>query len=189
MVEKYSFGDVMTRYNMQRTALSKFLTRHLAEINKDGLHAAKNGRAWKFDETAIQIMDRIRGEFQPGVFNEPEPRDSESVELLKNQISNLQQLLLAAQKDAIDAKNETINALRERDQLKNELATVSLKYAQLQASQDASSYFASELKQLHKQNDVLCKQIEATFAKMRHNSNGNGWTRRGGSRKIKLNKL
>ena len=58
----YTITDLMARYNMTRQGVQQFLTRHLSELNTQGVeHAAKVKGDWIIDSTALERLDAMRG--------------------------------------------------------------------------------------------------------------------------------
>lgn len=151
----YTFLDLQTRYNMKKSAIHKFLVRHLAEINKTGRHALKTKNKWFFDDAAIAVMDRLRG------YGQIAPEDTQTIAALQEIIENLRQELIASQKETL-ARNEEVSALkdqliaemRDKAKIKDQLATVSFELLQIQ---DKGS-----LKQLSQENKKLEDKLKST---------------------------
>ena len=58
----YTITDLMNRYNMTRQGVQQFLTRHIAELNTQGLeHVAKVKGDWIIDSTALERLEKMRG--------------------------------------------------------------------------------------------------------------------------------
>lgn len=56
----YSMGFLMERYKVRQQSLNEYVKNHLVELNADGIHARKVGKEWRFDGTAIRILDELR---------------------------------------------------------------------------------------------------------------------------------
>ena len=101
----FSVNDLMSRYNIKNAvSIRRFVSRHLETINADGEeHAKQTPSGWQFDEVAVQIMDRLRGNSSVTIV---EMQESEQVRELKEENENLRQLLLVAQSKLIKAQEE-----------------------------------------------------------------------------------
>lgn len=104
-MHSYTLPDLQNRYGMRKSALHKFLARHLGEINQHGQHALKTQNRWLFDDFAVSVLDRLRN------FNQVIPADVATIETLNDTISNLQQQLIAAQ-NLNNRHQETISELK-----------------------------------------------------------------------------
>lgn len=175
-MDKYSFGDLVNRYGMSKSALSRYIANHLDDIGKE--HAIKTAKGWVFDLMAVETLDRLRNR---GISSTITVNDVSRQEIqgYKDTIANLQQLLLASQKETADARAETIAALRENQKLQKQLSLVSIQYAQL-----------AEGKSTVHELELLRSQIKQGFDDFTHlqqsRNNGKGWNRRGVGRIIKL---
>lgn len=56
----YTMGFLMKRYQIRQQSLNEYIKKHIDEINQDGIHARKVGKEWRFDGTAIRIIDELR---------------------------------------------------------------------------------------------------------------------------------
>ena len=56
----FSMSFLMERYAIRQQSLNEYVKNHLAELNADGEHAVKIGKAWQFDAEAIRILDKLR---------------------------------------------------------------------------------------------------------------------------------
>ena len=179
-MDKYSFGDLVNRYSMSKSALSRYIANHLDDIGEE--HAIKTPKGWVFDSDAVKTLDKLRN-----IMSSPTPVTVESLSAQERQeyedtISNLRQLLLASQKETADARAETISVMKECQKLQNQLSLVSVQYAQLAEGKST----ANELELLRSQikqgfDDVLKKQHPPVPV-----NSGKGWNRRGVVRLIKL---
>ena len=87
----YSITDLMARYNMTRQGVQQFLTRHLSELNTQGVeHAAKVKGDWIIDSTALERLDAMRG-YNDSVVLASEVKQLTKIEELQQQIIELKE--------------------------------------------------------------------------------------------------
>ena len=106
--------ELMKRYDFKSSrGVRAFITRHLGEINADGeKHAKQTIEGWQFDETAVRIIDKLRGISSVAIV---EREESEQIQELKSEVENLKNLLLMTQNKllqktgGIDRKSKTVN--------------------------------------------------------------------------------
>lgn len=134
-MHSYTLPDLQNRYGMRKSALHKFLVRHLGEINHSGQHALKTQNRWLFDDFAVSVLDRLRN------FNQVIPADVATIETLNDTISNLQQQLIAAQnlnnrhqETISELKGQLIAELKEKAEIKDKLASASFELLRIQTS-------------------------------------------------------
>ena len=104
----FTVNDLMSRYNIKNAvSIRRFVSRHLETINADGEeHAKQTPSGWQFDEVAVQIMDRLRGNSSVTIV---EMQESERIKELEEENENLRQLLLVAQSKLIKVQEELNN--------------------------------------------------------------------------------
>ena len=136
-MHSYTLPDLQNRYGMRKSALHKFLARHLGEINQHGQHALKTQNRWLFDDFAVSVLDRLRN------FNQviPAAADATTIEALNDTISNLQQQLLTAQQNNLQQlkeisalKDQLISELKAKSEIKKQLAAAGFKILQIEQS-------------------------------------------------------
>ena len=134
-MHSYTLPDLQNRYGMRKSALHKFLARHLGEINHNGQHALKTQNKWVFDEIAVSVLDRLRNLGQVTL------DDPQTVQELNDTIANLQQQLIASQNANIrhqetisELKGQLISELKEKAEIKDKLASASFELLRIQAS-------------------------------------------------------
>lgn len=134
-MHSYTLPDLQNRYGMRKSALHKFLVRHLGEINHSGQHALKTQNRWLFDDFAVSVLDRLRN------FNQVIPADVATIETLNDTISNLQQQLLTAQQNNLQQlkeisalKDQLISELKAKSEIKKQLAAAGFKILQIEQS-------------------------------------------------------
>lgn len=87
----YTITDLMNRYNMTRQGVQQFLTRHLAELNTEGIeHVAKIKGDWVIDSTALERLDNMRG-YNDSVVLASEVKQLSKIEELQQQIIELKE--------------------------------------------------------------------------------------------------
>lgn len=202
----YSFSDLLNRYGMKKSAFSRFLARHLEDINKDGSsHAVKTPSGWVFDDYAIVVLDRLRN-FGDISFSAGDP---EQVKELNEIISALQQKLIKVHEENGSLKDQLLAATRDQVDLTKKLAAASIQVLQLQTQGSESddlknenrllqeqvsglksqvSTMETESKRIRSENDELHDKIRE-FNKVDKQVNTGiyrSWIRRGQGRKIKL---
>lgn len=172
---------------MSKSALSRYIANHFNDIGKE--HAIKTPKGWVFDLVAVKTLDRLRNVSTVSNITVNDVSWQE-VQGYKDTIANLQQLLLASQKETADARAETIAVLKENQKLQKEnqklqkqLSLVSIQYAQLAEGKST----VSELELLRSQikqgfDDISRQQTGNTSG----GGSGKGWNRRGSIRTIKL---
>ena len=100
--------ELMKRYNISRQGMSAFVDRHLEEINADGVdHARQTTEGWQFDDTAVKIIDKLRGMSEVTIV---EREESERVQELKEEVDNLKSLLLMTQNKLVQKQEELLSA-------------------------------------------------------------------------------
>lgn len=134
-MHSYTLPDLQNRYGMRKSALHKFLARHLGEINHNGQHALKTQNRWVFDDFAVSVLDRLRNLGQVTL------DDSQTVQELNDTIANLQQQLIASQNANIrhqetisELKGQLISELKEKAEIKDKLASASFELLRIQAN-------------------------------------------------------
>lgn len=207
----YTLPDLQNRYGMRKSALHKFLARHLGEINHNGQHALKTQNKWVFDDFAVSVLDRLRN------FNQTIPADATTIETLNDTISNLQQQLIAAQnlnnrhqETISELKGQLIAELKEKAEIKDKLASASFELLRIQATDKDTEQIKKEnqrlqdnltaekkkstqldnqiaemdlqLKNLENENSILKKESK----KSNINALSSGWNRRFSPHYIKL---
>ena len=203
--------DLQNRYGMRKSALHKFLARHLGKINHNGQHALKTQNKWVFDDFAVSVLDRLRN------FNQTIPADATTIETLNDTISNLQQQLIAAQnlnnrhqETISELKGQLIAELKEKAEIKDKLASASFELLRIQATDKDTEQIKKEnqrlqdnltaekkkstqldnqiaemdlqLKNLENENSILKKESK----KANINALSSGWNRRFSPHYIKL---
>ena len=210
-MHSYTLPDLQNRYGMRKSALHKFLARHLGEINHNGQHALKTQNKWVFDEIAVSVLDRLRNLGQVTL------DDPQTVQELNDTIANLQQQLIASQNANIrhqetisELKGQLISELKEKAEIKDKLASASFELLRIQANDKDTEKIQKEnqrlqdnltaekkkstqldnqiaemdlqLKNLENENSILKKESK----KSNINVLSSGWNRRFSPRYIKL---
>ena len=96
---------MMNRYNFKSTrGVRAFITSDIEEINADGVnHARQTTEGWQFDDTAVRIIDKLRGMSEVAIV---EREESEQVQELKEEVDNLKSLLLMTQNKLLQKQEE-----------------------------------------------------------------------------------
>ena len=160
-MHSYTLPDLQNRYGMRKSALHKFLARHLGEINQHGQHALKTQNRWLFDDFAVSVLDRLRN------FNQVIPADVATIETLNDTISNLQQQLIAAQ-NLNNRHQETISTLqqqliaelKEKAEIKDKLASASFELLRIQANDKDTEKIQKENQRL--QDNLTAEKKKST---------------------------
>ena len=178
---RYTVADLLARYNMKQSAFSRFLNRHIKDINAAGSHVTKAGGLLYFDDTAVQYLDRLRGVSQLDL------QAPDSTAVLQEEISRLKDVQLNLQQALLVSREELIEVMKDRDNIKNQLSDLSTQYALLAAGEDTSKHLKEENQALRNQLSVTLQGIQDSIKRPSEpEPSGKGWNRRGIARKIKL---
>lgn len=160
-MHSYTLPDLQNRYGMRKSALHKFLARHLGEINHNGQHALKTQNRWVFDDFAVSVLDRLRNLGQVTL------DDSQTVQELNDTIANLQQQLIASQSANIrhqetisELKGQLISELKEKAEIKDKLASASFELLRIQASDKDTEKIQKENQRL--QDNLTAEKKKST---------------------------
>lgn len=160
-MHSYTLPDLQNRYGMRKSALHKFLARHLGEINHNGQHALKTQNRWVFDDFAVSVLDRLRNLGQVTL------DDSQTVQELNDTIANLQQQLIASQDANIrhqetisELKGQLISELKEKAEIKDKLASASFELLRIQASDKDTEKIQKENQRL--QDNLIAEKKKST---------------------------
>ena len=160
-MHSYTLPDLQNRYGMRKSALHKFLARHLGEINHNGQHALKTQNRWVFDDFAVSVLDRLRNLGQVTL------DDSQTVQELNDTIANLQQQLIASQNANIrhqetisELKGQLISELKEKAEIKDKLASASFELLRIQASDKDTEKIQKENQRL--QDNLTAEKQKST---------------------------
>lgn len=160
-MHSYTLPDLQNRYGMRKSALHKFLARHLGEINHNGQHALKTQNRWVFDDFAVSVLDRLRNLGQVTL------DDSQTVQELNDTIANLQQQLIASQNANIrhqetisELKGQLISELKEKAEIKDKLASASFELLRIQASDKDTEKIQKENHRL--QDNLIAEKKKST---------------------------
>lgn len=157
----YTLPDLQNRYGMRKSALHKFLVRHLGEINHNGQHARKTQNRWVFDDFAVSVLDRLRNLGQVTL------DDSQTVQELNDTIANLQQQLIASQNANIrhqetisELKGQLISELKEKAEIKDKLASASFELLRIQSNDKDTEKIQKENQRL--QDNLTAEKKKST---------------------------
>ena len=106
MSKYFSVKDLMERYGATSAAIRKFINSKIDIINKDGIHAKKIGRSWRFDSEAAKIIDELR---------------NADIEILTQENEELRIALDAASKRAEEIKRLLDDTEARADELEDRL--------------------------------------------------------------------
>lgn len=177
---KYTFPDLMKRYNSKQSALSQFIARHRTEL---GSHAVKTSDGWIFDDYAVQVFDRLKNYNQPTI-----TAASAEVNDLRATIANLQIALLTAQNQALDAQRKTIDLMEQNKSLSNQLASLQQRLiAAKQVESDNQRLRGMLTGRIANIDTAVSRVLQTVTNKHGEQSKGrSGWNRRGQGRRIDL---
>lgn len=160
-MHSYTLPDLQNRYGMRKSALHKFLARHLGEINHNGQHALKTQNRWVFDDFAVSVLDRLRNLGQVTL------DDSQTVQELNDTIANLQQQLIASQNANIrhqetisELNGQLISELKEKAEIKDKLASASFELLRIQANDKDTEKIQKENQRL--QDNLTAEKQKST---------------------------
>lgn len=105
-----SAQNLADRYGISKTAILKFVRSNIDVINKEKENAYQSGIKgnWKFTEDAVRIIDRLRNVSSSVA---ERPADTERVQQLLIENSNLKTALLLARREVEEQKDKVINLL------------------------------------------------------------------------------
>lgn len=105
-----SAQNLADRYGVKKSTILTFVKNYLDIINKDALNAYQTGtkKEWEFTEDAVRIIDRLRN-----VSSSVAERaaDTERVQQLLQENSNLKTALLLARREVEEQKDKVITLL------------------------------------------------------------------------------
>ena len=149
-----SIKELMKRYDISRQGIMSFVDRHLEEINADGEeHAKQTIDGWQFDDTAIRIIDKLRGLSEVTIV---EREESEQVQELKEEVDNLKSLLLMTQ-------NKLVQKQEELTESQKQLMTAERKYLM---SESSAKDYQSDLKVEELKRQHLEEKLSATESQL-----------------------
>lgn len=105
-----SAQNLAVRYGVTKAAILAFVKSNLDVINRDGRNAYQTGtkKEWEFTEEAVHIIDKLR-DVSSSVAERP--ADTERVQQLLIENSNLKTALLLARREVEEQKDKVINLL------------------------------------------------------------------------------
>lgn len=105
-----SAQNLADRYGVKKSTILTFVKNYLDVINKDGLNAYQTGtkKEWEFTEKAVRIIDNLR-DVSSSVAERP--ADTERVQQLLIENSNLKTALLLARREVEEQKDKVITLL------------------------------------------------------------------------------
>ena len=142
-----SAQNLADRYGISKTAILKFVRSNIDVINKEKENAYQSGIKgnWEFTEDAVRIIDRLRNVSSSVA---ERPADTERVQQLLIENSNLKTALLLARREVEEQKDKVINLL--------ETAPVK----ELAAAQSDLAAQEKENENLRQTIEVLKKELE-----------------------------
>lgn len=163
----YSMAFLVERYGVTQQALNKFVNKNIKKINKDGEHARKVGKEWRFDDVALTVIDYLKDKKKDAGL--PVVGSYESAEAIR--IKELEKLL-AERNDEFDemkqkyeAKSKTVdlqaNMLAEANAKVKELEP---KVLQLNAAEADNKLKADQIAKLQadgKEKDKTISELKA----------------------------
>lgn len=105
-----SAQNLADRYGVKKSTILTFVKNYLDVINRDGQNAYQIGtkKEWEFTEEAVRIIDKLR-DVSSSVAERP--ADTERVQQLLIENSNLKTALLLARREVEEQKDKVINLL------------------------------------------------------------------------------
>ena len=110
VVVMISAQNLADRYGVKKSTILTFVKNYLDVINRDGQNAYQTGtkKEWEFTEEAVRIIDKLR-DVSSSVAERP--ADTERVQQLLIENSNLKTALLLARREVEEQKDKVINLL------------------------------------------------------------------------------
>lgn len=105
-----SAQNLADRYGVKKSTILTFVKNYLDVINRNGQNAYQTGtkKEWEFTEEAVRIIDKLR-DVSSSVAERP--ADTERVQQLLIENSNLKTALLLARREVEEQKDKVINLL------------------------------------------------------------------------------
>lgn len=105
-----SAQNLADRYGVKKSTILTFVKNYLDVINKDALNAYQTGtkKEWEFTEDAVRIIDRLRNVSSSVAEH---AADTERVQQLLQENSNLKTALLLARREVEEQKDKVITLL------------------------------------------------------------------------------
>lgn len=105
-----SAQNLADRYGVKKSTILTFVKNYLDVINRGGQNAYQTGtkKEWEFTEEAVRIIDKLR-DVSSSVAERP--ADTERVQQLLIENSNLKTALLLARREVEEQKDKVINLL------------------------------------------------------------------------------
>lgn len=149
-----SAQNLADRYGVKKSTILTFVKNYLDVINKDAQNAYQTGtrKEWEFTEEAVRIIDKLR-DVSSSVAERP--ADTERVQQLLIENSNLKTALLMARREVEEQKDKVITLLesapvkelaaaqsdlaaqeRENESLKQKMAEQELQISLLRAEKE-----------------------------------------------------
>ena len=147
--------ELMKRYDFKSSrGVRAFITRHLGEINADGeKHAKQTIEGWQFDDTAIRIIDKLRGMSEIAIV---EREESEQVQELKEEVGNLKNLLLMTQ-------NKLVQKQEELTESQKKLMTAERKYLTAENSSNVEELKRQHLEEKLSATESQLSELQSQF--------------------------
>lgn len=168
-----SAQNLADRYGVKKSTILTFVKNYLDVINKDGQNAYQTGtrKEWEFTEEAVRIIDKLR-DVSSSVAERP--ADTERVQQLLIENSNLKTALLMARREVEEQKDKVITLLesapvkelaaaqsdlaaqeRENESLKQKMAEQELQISLLRAEKEEAD------RKYQEQIQKLAEKLEA----------------------------
>lgn len=150
-----SAQNLADRYGISKTAILKFVRSNIDVINKEKENAYQSGTKgnWEFTEDAVRIIDKLR-DVSSSVAERP--ADTERVQQLLQENSNLKTALLLARREVEEQKDKVITLLE------------SAPVKELAAAQSDLAAQEKENENLRQTIEVLKKQFEDEKEKLKN---------------------
>lgn len=157
-----SAQNLADRYGVKKSTILTFIKNYLDVINRDGQNAYQTGtkKEWEFTEEAVRIIDKLR-DVSSSVAERP--ADTERVQQLLIENSNLKTALLLARREVEEQKDKVINLL--------ETAPVK----ELAAAQSDLAAQEKENENLRQTIEVLKKELAEKDRQLAEQKNKKTW--------------
>lgn len=163
-----SAQNLADRYGVKKSTILTFVKNYLDVINRNGQNAYQTGtkKEWEFTEEAVRIIDKLR-DVSSSVAERP--ADTERVQQLLIENSNLKTALLLARREVEAQKDKVINLLetapvKELAAAQSDLAAQEKENESLRqkmAEQELQiSLLRAEKEEANRKIQTLSKQIE-----------------------------
>ncbi|MBR6511730.1 MAG: hypothetical protein IKT51_05740 [Phascolarctobacterium sp.] len=160
----YSMAFLVERYGVTQQALNKFVNKNIKKINKDGEHARKVGKEWRFDDVALTVIDYLKDKKKDaslpaiGSYESPEAIRIKELEVEVERLAKENAEVLTQNNALIITNGNQANMLAKATKQVEELEG---KVLQLNAAEADNKLKADQIAELQAESKQKDERIEA----------------------------